>query len=229
MKLQDLFERISAPVHINDEKTLVVIASLVEKHFGVGFTKIQGGCLTTQVIYSLIHAVPGLKAQDLANALNLSDLESNVYGLTLKQLFKFFKKPVELDDGRVLSFKLSASVHTPQNAMDEVKQGIPVICIPCSRLEDIINRMPKDGMHNGAGEIYVPDSIGEENVTNNKGSHAFMMIGFDQENFIWRETRNSYAFRGYVKIPFKNLVKFPNSVRYITVNVDDVKITQPKK
>jgi hypothetical protein len=213
MKLEELFEKLGAYVHVNNEETLAVIAKLVEKEFGPEFKKISLGCLVAQVVYSM-SAIANIKPKDLINAINKSDLRGEFGGVSLENIFKIFEKPINVGN-KTLKFHLSVETPKIEDVVKEVKSGQPVIFIPSVVLQSYMDT-------SDSGIVVLPNKD-YGNVKDQSVWHAFLIIGYDKDGYlIIRDMRSVYLYKGYAKVPIKPLKKIPNAYRLISVIVDRV-------
>ena len=217
-----LFERLAAEVYVKDDQTLHVITDLVKRDFGLNFEKIGGGCLTTQMIYTMATAAK-IEPKVLVDAINKSKVSSGVRGVTLEKLFTVFNGKNILVDDEMLKFKLSVEAyHTLDESIKEVKSGQPIVFIVGnSYLLRSLNGVDKRG--NGIADL-TPEEVRNSNLGEASSFHAFMLIGYDSKDdlVILRDTRSMYAYKGFVKVSKKTLDENPHAYKMLAIVVDDV-------
>lgn len=222
MKILELLEKLTADVHVNFDKKLYVITNLVQHEFGPRFDKITGGCLASQMIFSMASAA-NVDPEILIKALNNSKVTAGVYGTTLEDLYKVFNnKPIRVSDkdgGKKLTFKLSVETPTLEAAIQDVKSGQPIIFIPSTHIQDAL-----DNYRDQDGIAKISNNQMLRNLTDQSTFHAYLLIGYDRDGYlILREMRHTYAYKGYIKLSVRALKKNPKAYKFITIVVDDVK------
>jgi len=227
---QFLAEAENAGVYVKGP--LNVISSLIKDKFSLDWSKISMTCLAAQFVFAL-EAATDLPAQQLVWAGERNFPRMSTSSATFEQLFNAFNnKPLKLRDGRVVTFKLSSHSFTTQQAIEHVKQGIPSVMVVNSDMGDW------GGYNYLTGKDENPDfektgQVSTKHVRKHKIEgggyfHALLLVGYDEESkeLILRESRSSYGFKGYLKIPAK-AATFKHT-RFIATIVDSYKIKDPK-
>jgi hypothetical protein len=223
MKLIDLVERLSAEVFVNDSKTLHVISNLVVDNFGLQFNKIGGGCLASQMVYSM-SSVSGYKPEDIVTAINSSSLTGPFNGVTLENMYKFFDNKVLKIGGKKVKFQLSLNVYdTIDEGIDAVKSGQPITFIIGTN-GDLLGKL-NDTEYSNDGIVRISKSdMNNSHLTGSNTFHALLMIGYDSKGYvILRDMRSKYMFKGYAKISAKSLKLNPKAYKLLSIEVDSVK------
>lgn len=221
-ELNDLHEKLTAQVHTSLDKKLHVIANLVDTKFGLYFDKIYGGCLASQMIFTM-SSVANVNPHTLTDALNRSAVSSGHIGPRLKDLWKVFhNKPIKVGS-EVLTFKLSVHAPTLAEAVESVKQGQPTVFIPSIAIQDAISDQVSLEEFDPDGVIELSDAILASPITEQRTFHAFLIIGYDVDGYlIVRDARSVYSFKGYAKLPYKQLEAHPNAYKLLEIAVDDL-------
>lgn len=221
MKTHDILqERETAAVHTSLNTKLNVIASLLEKEFGVDFKKssVSGTCLVAQVVYS-IAATAKIPAKYLIDHIDKQYVKAGFAGLTLDTLFKIFSKPIKVEKDK-LTVKLS--LHECKNSADlisEIKSGQPVVCIARAESSYTFGPNPRTGIVKGNRKYDTFDGLD----LNKSYYHALLAIGYDSEEdtVILRDSRHTYAREGYLKTRRVDIDK-NNPFKMLCINVDSL-------
>lgn len=221
MKVSDLLlERHFSDVLVKGP--LTIIPSLIQKEFGLHFKDLRGACLASQFIFTLSD-IAKISPQDLVDAVNIA---GDFKGVTFEKLFaKLNKKPIKLKNGKTITFDLSLETFDVDEAIAQVQQGQPVVTVVSANLAGRIDALGfrKDGILKSA-----------EGTSLNKAGgyyHALLMVGYDskEKTVIFREMRNNYGFKGFAKIPLKEIKKHPENFKFISTVVDDFTVTDTKE
>ena len=229
---QFLDEAVPAGVYVKGP--LNVISSMIKDYFSLNWSKLSMTCLANQFIYSL-EAASDIPAQMLLDAgeKHLSR-KQRVSSATFEMLYNAYNnKPLKLKDGRTVTFQLSSHRFSVNEAIAHVKQGFPVVVVVNSDMGDwesydyhTHSARNKDFENDGK----VPASHVKRHKLNGVGYyHALLVVGYDSQSkeLICRESRSSYGFKGYVKIPAKTMTD--EHARFIATIVDSYKITGKAK
>ena len=221
-----LLEKETAGVYVNGNGKLSVISDLMHDQFGLYFDNLSGACLASQAIFS-IAAVTGQKPQEIVDAAT-DNLKGGMYGLTFETLFKALnKRPLKMKSGKTLTLDLTLERYDLRGAVNAVKEGQPVVTIVSSAFN---SDEWEGGYTKRTGILRSLPSHASSH-----GYHALLLIGYDddQKTLILRDSRSSYALKGYLKIREK-LIKTEGGLenaRFIGVHVDSFKLedTPPTK
>lgn len=230
MKLEELFEKMSAGVYVNDDQSLTVISKLVQKKFGVDNKWGGGGiCLLSQILFT-IEAVTHIKPADVAK--QMDDDHIDYRGFTLDQIFKMLNGIVV--NGKKIHLSLN-EISDVDEAVHEVRSGQPVIMIldnkqPIMKLINKLGAYTNDGIasdHPGTDyqERAAREFIRTFTDPSSRAYHALMLIGYDSAHkmLILRDTRPAYSFKGYAKLPLEMIKRVPKIIsKMLTVNVESV-------
>jgi uncharacterized protein YvpB len=239
MKLRELlFERLLAPTFINDKKTLYLINDLIQKKFGLETYSGSGGmCLLSQVVMT-IAATSGIPSQTIANYFQKET--TGRVGHTLDDLVKFFGN-IEINHaGKLHKLKLTTSKYkSVSDVIKAIKSGQPVTMITAvehplyNQLDDLQrddanDRIEHKGLLIGFAKNKNAKSIDQYK---NKTFHALLMVGYDSayKMLIGRESRDSYGYKGYLRIKEEELNDSFSHFAFISVNVEDVEVTLAPK
>jgi len=229
MKLINLFERHTAGVYINLDKTLYVMGSFFKsKIFNIIYPyTVSGACLISQVIYTVAHVL-GIDPNEIVHVIykkSTKFFDTKPRGLTLKTIFDMFHRidlPI-LDK----KYKLKLSVETYDNTdavVSAVKSGQPVIFIfsTNSTLYDGIYKLESDPTW--TGEIPDDNVIATKTPPGATTNHSILVVGYDAggDLLIMRELKSVYALKGYLKISKKALDQKFNMFKFLSVVVDRV-------
>ena len=229
---QFLAEAETAGVYVKGP--LNVISSMIKDHFSLNWSKLSMTCLANQFIYSL-EAASDISAQLLVDAgeKRLSR-KQRISSASFEMLFNAYNnKPLKLKDGRTVTFQLSSHKFTVDEAIEHVKQGIPVVVVVNSDAGDwegydytTHSARNKDFEKDGK----VPAEHIKRYPLNRTGYyHALLMVGYDAQSkeLICRESRSTYGFKGYLKIPKQAMTD--EHARFLGTLVDSYKITGKAK
>lgn len=212
-----------APIHINDDRTLMVIPNLVETNFGIqrprSRSKWIGTCLIAQVSFT-ISSITGLKPMVLSkHILHHLGSEGDANGFTLEEILEAFETPVLTRQGPVW-LTLGVTVYNTVNGMIEaVLSGFPVITIVPREVGDVLeNEAALYGDGQSFAAVIRPAREGRY--------HSYLAIGFEVKNdlspvdfVIVRDSRNEYCFKGYMKIGSQTLTDGWKHICALSVDV----------
>lgn len=203
-----------AEVHKNELGTLYVHTPLLEKTFGVQPRKGQGRCLITQVAYS-IHAV----FPKIAVSRIVTHVDKHVTrkigedGHLINEILDTFRHPVKVDTGH-LALNLSLGVvQRYDELIHDMLIGQPVMVVIDS---DVCAVLQDEARAYGDGEIR--STVIRHGQTGKY--HVMLAMGFDLAGYvILRDSRSTYAHKGYVKIATNLLQDGWRFLTALTVNV----------
>lgn len=215
-----------APIHINDDRTLMVIPNLVETNFGIqrprSRSKWIGTCLIAQVSFT-ISSITGLKPMVLSkHILRQLGHEGDANGFTLEEILEAFETPVLTRQGLVW-LTLGVTVYKNVKCMiAAVLNGFPVITIIPREVCDVLEN---EAMAYGDGQTF---SVAIRPAREDQ-YHSYLAIGFEVKNnlspaefVIVRDSRNEYCFKGYMKIGSQTLTAGWEHIRALSVDVLNV-------
>lgn len=209
-----LEERRLAGVHVKGP--LSVITDLVQREFGLNFTRIYGGCLVTQFIYTL-STIANIPPQHFATFLDDEYVGSS--GTTFEWLFdRFDNTDVQLGK-RVYRFNLDLEKPSIKEAIELVRTGQPVVAIISASIANDIDEYSNivDGILDSDKATHPRNTLAKSGDQ----YHALLLIGYDSQDqmLIFRESRHRYALKGYIKIREKDLSN--ENIHFVATIVDD--------
>jgi hypothetical protein len=204
-------KRLLAKTYVNKDKNLSVIPDLIVKSFGENFHRISGTCLAHQFCYS-VSSTTGIPVEKLVSKINKSDIYGGLRGITLSDLFDNF------NNRNFGSKKINLEVETPnlKDSITDVKTGQPIIFIPSDPILDCID----GSVYTSSGVVksYNAKRLAKSDIHKKDYFHSFLIVGYDEDGFvIIRDSRSSYSYRGYAKVPVEMLEKFPKSYKLLSI------------
>lgn len=215
-----------APVHFNADSTLMVIPNLVEKTFGIQRPRKRtnwiGTCLVAQVSFT-ISAIIGLKPMIISrHILQNIGRSAGEDGFTIEEILETFDSPIQTRSGSI-RLKLGLSAYDGIDSMAEaILFGHPVLMIIPREVSVLLEN---EGNTYGDGCSYAtpirPASEGQY--------HSYLGIGYEVKSdkyptdfIILRDTRDLYAYKGYMKLGVNVLHQGWNFIRALSVDVLNV-------
>jgi len=208
-----------ARVHFNTDSTVCVIADLMQKRFGIPHRGNIGLCLVSQVVFS-VSVATGIKPSILAKHIHryIESPKISENGYTLDQILQTFVEPIETPNG-LRSLTLGVlEYETVQETCDAVLLGYPVIVIIARQASDVMEweaRSYNDGS--------VQATILRKAPKENPQYHSWLAMGIvtdeDADYLVLRDSRDEYAFKGYLKVRGQVLHDAIQNIKMLSVNV----------
>lgn len=230
MKLKELLlEWLKAPV--TQDAEIKRIEALVKSSFGLETWENSGGlCLVSQVVFS-IEAVTGISASKL---IRYYSKQAGMRGHTMQDMFEFFEKPVQNDQGEWVRLHLKLKKHSSlMSAVGSVTRGTPAMLISAS--DGPIASLSQSAKYESEDKLITVSAIEElkdEIPTNDPAEgdffHTWILYGYDAGNkaILLRDARHSYSHKGYLRVEAAAFKKWPKLGHFFSVVVD--KITKLK-
>lgn len=203
-----------AEVHKNKLGTLYVHTPLLEKTFGIQPRKGQGRCLLTQVAYSINAVCPKIKVSRIVTHIDKHVTRKiGEDGHTISEILDTFTRPIKVDNGQ-LALDVSLSVvQRYDELIHRMMIGQPVMVVIDS---DVCAVLQNEALAYGDGEIRSTVIRHGQSGT----YHVMLAMGFDLAGYIiLRDSRSSYAYKGYVKIATNLLQDGWRFLNALVVNV----------
>jgi hypothetical protein len=209
-----------APVHYNEDRSLMVIQPLLQQKFGIQNPAMLGSCLVAQAAFS-ISACTGISEHTISKHImhyvsRPQGLKEN--GFTLEQILRTLQIPLSVR-GKNISLKVQPMVyHTLVGLIDDVLLGQPVLMIlernACATIENEAYAY-KDGRVLATAIRGVdPELVGQPQF------HSLLVIGVDSAGYlIVRDTRHKYCYKGYLKIATEIVKQNFENARFIGLEV----------
>lgn len=183
-------------VHRSESGLLYVQKPLVQQDFGVSRRKGQGRCLISQVAFSIAAVLPGIRPSRIVTHID-KHVPRKICedGHTIAEILETFKHPIKTDHSWHAKLDVEITKHSAYDTvLVDVMNGQPVMFMVD---RDVCAVLLSEALSYQDGEVRA--TVIRHGRTGKY--HALLAIGVDLEGYvIMRDSRSTYAFKGYAKI-----------------------------